>query len=280
MPTLQQIIAEKSNRLEAIPNKLINSVDKIQKGIFEELMGLIESLDTKDGKILLNKKNLVKIEGIVGKLSESVFGGEYIEAIESFAREKVFSDEFIEKALYDNILKGAQRNAVELLSEAGINTAFTVPLKNILTTSVSTGQSFGDTVKALRTFIEGNSEIDGTLLRHVKQVARDGFSFADRQYTNIIANDLGVEWYLYSGGRVTDTREFCRLRQGLYFHKKEVEKWANSPWQGKASGTTSSTIFTFAGGYNCMHSILPVSKFSVPKEVIQRNINNGNYKVS
>src|SRR3990167_8840096 len=155
MPTLQQIIAEKSNRLEAIPNKLINSVDKIQKGIFEELMGLIESLDNKDGKILLNKKNLVKIEGIVGKLSESVFGGEYIEAIESFAREfntqaainnayfeKVFSDEFIEKALYDNILKGAQRNAVELLSEAGINTAFTVPLKNILTTSVSTGQSF------------------------------------------------------------------------------------------------------------------------------------------
>ena len=34
----------------------------------------------------------------------------------------------------------------------------------------------------------------------------------------------------------------------------------------------------FAGGGNCMHSILPVSTYSVPHEVIQRNLDNGNYK--
>jgi hypothetical protein len=31
--------------------------------------------------------------------------------------------------------------------------------------------------------------------------------------------------------------------------------------------TNEDTIFVNAGGYNCQHSILPISTFAVPKEV-------------
>lgn len=291
MATLAEIIAKKAQRLEEIPDELISSVEKIQKTIFDDLIILIEDLETVDGKIVLSNRNLMQVEIIVNKLSETVFGSQYLEAVGSFAAEfntqaelnkeyfeKILGDEFIDKALYDNILKASQKNAVELLSDAGVNNAFLNPMKDILNTSVSTGQSFGDAVKALRAFVEGNSEVDGTLLRHVKQVARDGFSFADRQYTNIIANDIGLEFYLFFGGSVRDSRDFCTHRKGKYFHKKEIEGWASLNWQGKAQGTTKSTIFVVCGGYNCLDSLLPVSTKRVPKEVIQRAIDKGYYK--
>ena len=51
-------------------------------------------------------------------------------------------------------------------------------------------------------------------------------------------------------------------------------------WQGKMYGTNESTIFVTAGGYNCQHSIMPVSVFAVPKADIERNIKNGNFEPS
>ncbi len=293
MPTLKELIEEKNNRLESVPGKLISSVEKNQKKIFDELIVLVDQLETKEGKILLTNSNLVQVEIIINKMKGSIYGAEYLEAVGRFAGEfntqaqinnqyftKILAEDFTTKAIYDNILKASQRNAIELLSDAGVNQVFFNPMKTILNTSITTGQSMGDAIKALRVFVEGSPEIDGTLLRHVKQVARDGFSFADRQYTSIVSEDIGLEFYLYSGGHVADSREFCDKRHGKYFHKKEIQAWAKLEWQGKAKGTTASTIFTFLGGYNCMHSILPVSIESVPKDVIKRNIDNGNYKLA
>jgi len=128
------------------------------------------------------------------------------------------------------------------------------------------------------------------MVSHVKRVAYDAFAVSDRTYTNTVSNVLGIEWYFYSGGTIDDTRDFCQERIGKYFHKKEVEGWGENKsccglkypnsngWQGRNTLTNKTTIFTLAGGYNCKHSISPVSLRSVPKSVVQRNIENGNYK--
>ena len=42
--------------------------------------------------------------------------------------------------------------------------------------------------------------------------------------------------------------------------------------------TDPQTIFAYVGGYNCQHSLLPVSVFSVPKIAIQDAIEKGYYK--
>jgi hypothetical protein len=39
-------------------------------------------------------------------------------------------------------------------------------------------------------------------------------------------------------------------------------------------------IFVFVAGYNCSHEMVPVHILIVPKDVIDRNIENGNYKPS
>lgn len=117
----------------------------------------------------------------------------------------------------------------------------------------------------------------GALANYASQVAYDAISQGDRAYSNAIAEEGKYEWYLYSGTDQENSRPFCEERKGKYFHFKEIEAWADLNWQGKADGTNAQTIFILAGGYRCIDSILPVSIAVVPEEVIQRNIQNGNY---
>ena len=88
---------------------------------------------------------------------------------------------------------------------------------------------------------------------------------SDRAVTNTVAEQLGLNWYLYTGGLLDTTRPFCKARNGKYFRKEEVQSWATlGDWAGRMAGTDEKTIFVTAGGYNCQHAILPVSEAAVP----------------
>ena len=41
---------------------------------------------------------------------------------------------------------------------------------------------------------------------------------------------------------------------------KEDVTHIKDDWQGKNPNTTAQSIFTYLGGYNCMHVLLPISK--------------------
>jgi hypothetical protein len=43
-------------------------------------------------------------------------------------------------------------------------------------------------------------------------------------------------------------------------------------------GTNESTIFTFVGGYNCQHDLLPLTIKQVPESALNRAIEKGYYK--
>ena len=81
----------------------------------------------------------------------------------------------------------------------------------------------------------------------------------NREYLQTISEDLGMRHYLYQGTIIGDTRQFCQSRAGKYFTKEEVERWASQTWDGKMAGTNSTTIFSYAGGYNCRHKLWPIS---------------------
>lgn len=287
---LKHIIEEKLARLDTVPDALVNSSKKVQLEVYKELSRLIGDLEQVGGKFTLTPRNVNLIEQINNQLKRVVFNEEYIDAITAFSNEfnkqakltsayfDTIMEGFTEKEMYASVLRVTQRNALSLLTEDAYTQILFNPVSNILESSVISNLSYRETIQALETFLIGNPEIDGRLVSHVKRVAYDSFAVSDRTYTNIISEDLGLEFYLYQGGTIEDTRDFCSQRNGKYFHKKEIQAWASIKWQGKNSATTKSTIFAFAGGYNCKHSLLPVSLKSVPKKVIQRNIESGNYK--
>jgi hypothetical protein len=303
MDSLEKIIRKKIDRLNSVPNKFIGTIGKVQKQTFSELLSLLDSLDREEGKIILSNSNFDKAGQIANKLGQSIFDTDYKPALKDFISEfstqaeitdSFFSrsfDSFEPSELYKNVLKSSQKNTLKLLSQEAIGKEFVDPMREILSSSVTNGQNFSEAVKTLRNFIEGDDKLEGTLERYVKQVAKDSFSISDRQYTQTITNDLEIEWYVYRGGLIASSRPFCTMNNDKYFHKKEIEdfgrgididgkKLTPEELQGRKAGTDSSTIFVFAGGYNCDHSWLPVSISIVPKDVIERNIKKGYYETT
>jgi len=295
MPNLKKILKEKQDRLNSVPEKLSTAAEQTQKIVIAELINELDKLDrTPDGKFDISEKNLAKVGAISEKLQKVVFDSDYGKALTEFAKQfavqaklsngiyAYLDDKIDNKQIYQNNLKTATSQTIDLLNGTAISKEFINPIKDILLASVTTGQSMADAMKSLTQVVEGDKKKLGKLQSYVKQTAYDGFAVSDRQYMQLVSNDIGYEFYEYNGGEMESTRYFCHERHGKIFHKKEIESWGNKPslWDapagsefkggGMADGTNSATIFSFVGGYNCQHILLPVLFDAVPADVIAR----------
>lgn len=291
-------LEDKAGRLDSVPSNFVESVSGLEPKINKEIESLVSQLETKDGQILLTDTNLSIIDSINKRLKDVIFDKDYenslTQYIVEFGKQADLNNSYFvhldsafePTAMYKNVLQNSQRNAIQLLSEDAFTQTLITPIQASLNAAATSNQSFTDTLNQLRYIIQGDEETDGRLTAHVKRVAYDSFAVSDRSYTGTIATDLELEFYRYTGGHVKETRCFCEDRKGKYFHKKEIAGWGEGkgvgecgyPWQGMNANTDSATIFYYAGGYNCKHSILPVSIKAVPLEVINRAIKLGYYR--
>lgn len=280
---IQKIIDLKVDRLETIPDGFADRMVRIQRTKFSNVTRLLDELDYKDGLIVINDANILRIEAITEQIKDVLTGSEYEKAIgelmEEFDTQAAINYKYFESidprfeipAISNNIIKAKKNEAILSLLNS-TDQYLTNPMRQALSNSVLAGGSRSDLLATFRELIEGDPEKVGRLERATRQVVSDTFALSDRAITNASAEQLGLEYYLYTGGLLKTTRPFCLARNGKFFKKSEVESWgANPTWAGAMEGTDDKTIFQTAGGYNCQHSILPVSEAVVPKNVIERN---------
>lgn len=65
------------------------------------------------------------------------------------------------------------------------------------------------------------------------------------------AEELELTHFLYSGGLIKTSREFCSQRAGNIYTFAEAKTWDNE--QGLP-------VIPYLGGYNCRHAIVPMTK--------------------
>ena len=293
MASLQELLVEKIKRLDSIPKKFLTDVEKSQYQILDSILERLSKLTlTKDGKVEMSVANLKRAESITEDLQSVLMKSDYIEAVTDFSSafdiQKKVSDKYFEKAFpefkdiesefADAVFEATKRNAVETLASSTITTKFLEPLKQQIDNIVTSGMDYKEAVKMLREYAVGDGETNGKLLQYSSQIAYDSIAQTDAAYTSAIGDEIDAEWYYYAGGLIPTSRDFCIQRDSQYFHYREVESWAKLNWKGKAENTTSQNIWQYRGGYNCNHSLIPVSIDQVPKNVIIRNKRNGNYE--
>lgn len=301
--TLKEIFSERLKRLKSIPDKFITDTQKAESKIISGILDAISQLEIEGGFIVKSQSNLAAIAQIASDIKSVVLKSDYVKAVKSFIGEFDTQAELTDKyfdilladapaatAYVDAVLELSKKETVKYLLEAPMDSAFITPIEDLLTTNIQAGASFTQTLKDIRNFIEDSGKEGGKLAQYSKQIAYDSFAVADRTYLSERANALGFEWYIYSGGELPTTRAFCEARRGKYYHKKEIESWVtdsgtnesnpkpHKEWDGMFPGTNKQTIFDLAGGFNCRHIIAPVSLNSVPQDVIDRNIESGNYE--
>lgn len=288
-------------RLQSVPDEFLKRLDPIQREVFKALLKKLGSLETKNGVIVSSVQNMEIVDSIREFLHQELLSTNYPKAIKDFADEftaqSKLSKDYFDSAfnvefstqVADQAVKQIKTSVVRSLVTDSVQTNFLTPLENTLMVAVNSGASFAETVSSIRDFIEGNDEVDGRIVQYSKQIAHDSFANSDRAYNSAISDELGIEWFLWAGGEVAGSRCFCIERHGKYYHYKEIEAWGrgenigacetnSGEWAGRNRSTNEQTIFTYAGGYGCLHTVAGVSIFSVPKEDVLRNVQNGNYR--
>jgi hypothetical protein len=290
--TIRKLIEQKTNRLESIPDAFAADMIRIQQSKFNDIIGLLNELEFSGGSLVTNKTNLTKIEGVVDSIKDVLTDDEFEDAVSGLLKEfdtqadinyKYFGEvveDFKVPAIADDILNERKVAAVESLLNS-TDDLLTNPMRQELANSVTSGATRKDLINTFRTLVLGSNDTDGRLLRSTRQIVSDTFALSDASVSNAVADQLGLDYYLFTGGLIETTRCFCRERNGKYFHRKEVEAWGrkeklgkcktNKGWAGMMAGTNEKTIFITRGGYNCQHALLAVSEAVVPKEVISRN---------
>jgi len=294
-------LAKRLNRLISVPDAFIEKLSPIQRAIFEKLLDKLTGLKTVDGFIdrtLGNQKIVDEVREFVHK---ELLKTDYSKSVKDFADEftkqsaltsQFYTAEFgagFSTALADASVKQIKKSVVQALITDSVQSGFLTPLESTLSVAVNSGSSFVETIKAIRELVEGNDKVDGRIVAYSKQLAHDSFANSDRAYNSAIADELGIEWFLWAGGEIATSRCFCIERHGKYYHYKEIEAWGRGEdigdcnigggeWAGRNRSTDEKTIFTYGGGYGCLHTVAGVSVFSVPKEDFLRNIENGNHE--
>lgn len=297
---LELFLKQQAKKLKSIPDDFIEQVGAAQREIYDRIVQLLGRLDLDGEYIAMTKKNIGIADEIRDLLPGIMDNSSYKQAVTSYISEFNSLKKIVDKymvgefgdsanssfanAVFDQI----KRNAVEQLASSTVKTNFLRPIESQIDIAVQSGQSFYETVKQLREYATGG-KVDagaqyqgqklpgGKLVQYSKQISYDSIAIADRAYTNAIAVKLKPDWYLYAGGELPTSRNFCIERVGKYFHRKEIESWAILEWQGKPQSLTEENIFIWLGGYNCQHTLIPVTIERIPADVIERNIANGNY---
>ena len=298
MPDFNKIIREIKRSLSGFDK----SIPALQSKLFKEVLNEIRRLDTKGDKISVTVKNLSILTSIKNKLNRIILNREYVSEIKDFVKSfnNVYALQFeywksIEKTFKPRPLLKAIRNQAiadtfQSLTTQGISANVSDAIIGILRTNITSGGSYADLAEQLRQSLTNTPESKGILDRYVKTVANDSIQQFNRQYTQIVSNDLGYTWYRYMNTDIETTRCFCdKMTDKNYFHISEVPeilkglgcdiyKKTGLPY-GMIDGTNADNFFIRAGGWNCRHSIHPVTERQVPGNIRTEVLNSSAYKV-
>lgn len=297
MTTEEQLIKKLVDVLHQSVEDVNSSIPGIERDIAVEIDQLLKGLDTKGDTITANVANIKKIAGFKNKIQAIINRSDYPDKIKKFLQDfaqiatiqnqyfSTVANDFQPQNLLTEIKAQSIDATIDSLTEAGLNANLINPVHNLLMKNATTGGSYSDLSGQLRDYLKTSDSGQGALTRYVKQITTDSINQFSGQYMNAITNDLGLEWFMYTGSLKTTSRPFCEACvKKKYIHISEFEEVINGDFpefkeeggeiydetglpQGMIPGTNSSNFQIYRGGYNCGHTLVPVSDVMVPENL-------------
>lgn len=294
MPNLNKIVDNLLNTIGDATSGFNKSIDPIQASIYHDIELLVKDLDLKGDKLANTVKNIKAIGALKKKIEKIILSKDYINNVKSYVRafdnvselqNSYFSELSGESGptkLLEAIRQQSIEQAVSSLTESGISANVTQGIQDILKRNITGGASYSDLLKQMRNFILTNETGTGALERYTKQITTDSLNQFSAQYSQVLASDLGLEWYMYVGSNKDTTRQLCKLlTKKKYIHRSELPDIVNGiidgvkvpinpktkTWYGGIPGTNVNNIVINRGGYGCDHQMFSVNSSVIPKEI-------------
>lgn len=294
MPTQAQLINDIVATLDGSVAKFNASMPGVQDKVMAEIELLVKDLELRNGKIVPSAANLRAIAKIKGKLERLIRNPEYVKEVREFAKAfeqltvlqnqyfETLAGEFKPTPLLQELKNQSISSTIASLTEAGINANLTSSIQDILRTNITSGANYSQMLGQLRNYMTTDTTGTGALERYAKQITTDALNQYSAQYSDVVTNDLGLEWFMWTGSLVQDSRDLCvALHKKQYIHKSEIPAILRGDFAefreingrinpktglpyGMVPGTNAANFKVYRGGYNCGHQLVPVAAEAVP----------------
>jgi hypothetical protein len=292
---IDEIIKRKQELIDLSRETLNNTVVKLQSKLLDTVVtDVITELDVKDGVIqdtaknyqLISKlnmtferfkstqsmillKNLTSSIDKIVSLNQAYFTLVFPDLPERFEKVILKARELTDLRFG---LKGGKfvRGGIldSVFSEFG-----STEVKQIMSKAVASQMDLKEFIRQMRGFVAGTPEKMGISERKFKQFAFDVYQQYDRTYSGKLAEEFEMRYFLYQGGLVVDSRDFCAAHNNKVWSVEEAESWKT--WtpdigeyppgyevKAKIRDEIPSYIdypgympLVDLGGYNCRHSL-------------------------
>lgn len=290
-------MARKQAYIDSQRDRLSNTTIRMQNQLFSDILAeIIPELDIKDGIIQDNAKNYRLISMLdktyksfnitSSQVMFSQIAGTTMRLVDMNTKyyKSVFSDTLparFDKVIIeanklinlkigidgDKIFKGGYLDSYFNSSNIGTE------LKQITSQAVTSNMNLKDYVKVLKNKITGTEEYTGALERQFNMYAYDLYQQYDAAYNLTIGNEFGFDYFIYQGGLIGDSRDFCAAHNNKVWSREEAQSWGEwtpslgeypAGWEIKAKDMYSVPSYLSMpgydplinrGGYHCRHSL-------------------------
>lgn len=247
---IADIIDRKDRMLEAQRAWMDKGVIQLQQTLFNNIIEeLIPKIDVSNGLILENEKNF-RLLTDVDKLFSDFQGTVYTRVLPAInkATDNIFnlSKTFFEISLaegklterFEKIVNGAKKLTDlrlgldggkvvrggflwSLVKGGTDNTQF----KQFLSRAITSQMNIKDFITATKELINGTDVKAGLFDRQFKRYAYDVFQQYDAAYNKKLSEEFDLKYFIYQGGLVKDSRDFCIAHNDKVFSIEESDEW-------------------------------------------------------
>ncbi len=134
-------------------------------------------------------------------------------------------------------------------------------LRQYLLTSIASRQNVNAFQKGLKSLISGTKEIDGAIVGYWRRYDFDQFAQV-REIDNLhFAEELGLKWFVYQGGVIPTSRDFCKKKNGrVYSDQEAIRDWPKDPDLIDKKTVAQYRPLIDRGRYNCRHFLMWISE--------------------
>lgn len=268
----------------------LRQLNGIERLLFVKLIGELKgSLEEKDGRIT-SKRGFVSlgkaIDAIFDAIDKQDLGQLGTNTAKDLRKVVQFNARYYEdlnlastgnfKAIADSvdaamakrlgITKEDELQPKGYLDQLFKTTAARDEVKKMVHKSVAAGIPMRALEKQLRVKVAGTKNTAGVLEKHIGGFVLDVYQQADSLTNDEFAKRLDLQYFVYSGGLIETSRDFCKKRNNKVFTTDETKDWANDPTLPRTAAEKESGVVTDyvptvdRGRWRCRHRLLYISE--------------------
>lgn len=294
---LAQLFGRATRDLDAMQRARIRELQGIERQLFEGLVSkLTEALDMGGGKITTRKGS-----ASINRLVDEVFRAMERGGLKTFYQtslQDLFrilgNNEAYNAALFATISAAGDKRFKAMRGEVdrimrkrigidakgktigggyfdsllqGVGRTARTEVQQVINAGVSSGTPIGKLMRQIEITVKGTQVNPGTLSKALQPHIFDTYQQFDRASNDTYAKKLGLDAFVYQGGLIETSRDFCIKKNGKVFTKKEAERdWPKDPTLPRKTVEKNSGVLqgynptVDLGRWNCRHRTRFISR--------------------